>query len=301
MLTAVCCLALCSHAHAQSADASPAGGIDVFASDDADNTRITRLGVLADWRHPDPLHFAGLELERRSISIRDRDHWTSDRVFFRFADVNKTWQWNGRVGSDGHELLGNASLVRPGRHRVELFAERDVLETFQGLSQSRVVTFAGAAVDIPLGAGDRRQLTLLGGLQDFDDGNLRTHLRANVVQVLSERLGLSAQLRVRSFEDSIPFNGDYFSPKSFFEAVPVLQLRRRLAGGWSATVAAGAGRQIHSGADWRDARLFQATLVSPAIAGRSTFRLDFIQTATPGIAGEGYGYRQLGVQWVHPL
>lgn len=295
-------LALPLQAGAQAAYA-PAAGVDVFFSSDADHTEVQRLGVTADWRFVDARHYRGIEVERSRIApLGDRAR-EYDRAFYRFAGTSAAWEWTGRVGSDGHRLLGAGSLVRPGRVRSELFVERDLLETRGGLARGQAVTFAGAAVDLPLGAGDRRQLTLLGGVQDFDDGNLRTHLRANLVQVLSEPLGLSAQLRVRAFLNSDPGAGDYFSPRRFVEAVPTLQVRRRLAGGWTGTVAAGWGRQRHTGSGIRDARLAQATLTSPIAPGRSYLRATFGYSDTPGVGVDaaGYGYRQATVQWVRPF
>lgn len=290
-----------SRAHAAAADAPAAAGVDLFVSDDADDTEIQRLGVTLDWRFVDARHYRGLALERARIAPLGGPGHVDERAFYRFADTSGAWQWHGRVGTDGHRLLGAASLVRTGRLRTEAFAERDLLETRRGLERGQVVTFAGAAVDIPLEDGDRRQLTLLAGLQDFDDGNLRTHLRANLVQTLSDRLGLSAQLRARAFRNSTPRAGDYFSPESFMEAVPVLQVRRRFAGGWTGAVAGGWGRQRQTGTPWRDARLVQASLTSPVAPGRSYLRATFNYSDTPGVAGQGYGYRQATLQWVKPF
>ena len=300
-LLALVAAAVHAPAHAQEGDSRPAAGIDVFLSSDADDTEIRRVGLTADWSFVDARHYRGVELERAHYAPLGLPGRNESRAFVRFAGATDRREWNGRVGTDGHRLLGNASLVFTGALRTELFAERDLLETRGSLERGQTVTFAGAAVDVPLGDGDHRQLTLLGGVQDFDDGNLRTHLRATVVQVLSDRLGLSAQLRLRAFRNSEPAAGDYFSPESFVEAVPVLQVRRRFAGGWVGTVAGGWGRQRHTGSDWRQARLAQVSLTSPAAPGRSYFRGTFTYTDTPGIAGEGYGYRQATLQWVRPF
>lgn len=281
--------------------ARPAAGIDLFFSDDADDTQVRRLGVSVDWRFVDARHYRGIELERNTISPLGGPARDFDRAFVRFADTRADWEWNGRVGSDGHRLLGSASVVHAGRHRTEFFAERDLLESRRGIATGQVVTFAGAAVDLPLDAGQRQQLTLLGGLQDFDDGNLRTHLRATYVATLSERLGLSGQLRARAFRNSEPQAGDYFSPRNFVELVPTLQVRRRFADGWTGTIAAGWGEQRHTGSDWRQARLVQASVASPARPGHGYLRASFGYSDTPGISGEGYGYRQATLQWVLPL
>ncbi|GAB1596713.1 hypothetical protein [Lysobacter claricitrinus] len=288
-------------AFAQDADPRPAAGVDLFLSNDADNTEVTRIGVTADWAFVDAQHYRGIELERARISPLGGPAHQFDRAFLRFAGTSTTWEWSGRVGTDGDRLLGSTSFVRPGRHRSEFFVERDVLETRNGVATGQTVTFAGAAIDLPVGEGDHHQVTLLGGVQDFDDGNLRTHLRANYVQTLSERIGLSGQLRLRAFHDSSPHAGDYFAPGDYIELIPALQLRHRLSGGWVGSLVAGWGRQRQTGADWRPSRLSQATLTSPIRPGRSYLRATFSYSDTPGVAGTGYGYRQGTLQWVRPF
>ncbi|TZF91438.1 hypothetical protein [Cognatilysobacter lacus] len=290
-------LALAGPLHAAE-PARQAGGVDIFVSSDADNTEIRRAGATVDWHYSDVHHYRGLALERAVISPLGGPARDFDRAFLRFADSSATWQWSGRVGTDGHRLLGAVSLVKPGARRAEYFVERDLLETRGGIARGQTVTFAGAAADLPIGPGERRQLTLLAGAQDFEDGNWRGHLRATYIDVISERIGLSAQLRVRAFHNSEPSVGDYFSPRDFVEAVPTLQIRHRLRGGWSGVVAAGWGTQRHTGADWRPARLVQASLTSPERARSGYFRATFGYSDTPGVGGEGYGYRQGTLQWI---
>lgn len=286
---------------AQETAARPAGGVDLFLSNDADHTEVSRIGITVDWSFTDAKHYRGIELERARISPLGDPGRDFDRAFVRFADASARWEWNGRVGTDGDRLLGSVSLVRPGRHRSEFFVERDLLETRNGIATGQTVTFAGAAIDLPIGEGDRHQFTVLGGLQDFEDGNLRTHLRVNYVQTLSERIGLSGQLRMRAFHDSSPHAGDYFAPGDYVEVIPALQVRHRLSGGWVGSLAVGWGRQRQTGADWRSSRLSQATLTSPIRPGRSYLRATFSYSDTPGIAGTGYGYRQGTLQWVKPF
>lgn len=273
-------------------------GVDIFVSSDADSTEIRRVGATVDWRYADAHHYRGLALERAVISPLGGPARDFDRAFLRFADSSAIGEWSGRIGTDGHRLLGAASLVRPGARRTEYFVERDLLETRGGIARGQTVTFAGAAADLPIGAGERRQLTVLAGVQDFDDGNWRSHLRATYVDVVSERIGLSAQLRMRAFHNSRPFAGDYFSPRDFVEAIPTLQVRHRLRGGWTGVVAAGWGTQRHTGTDWRPARLVQASLSSPERAQWGYFRASFGYSDTPGVGGDGYGYRQATLQWI---
>lgn len=271
-----------------------------FASDDADDTRVVKVsaGLLIGYAGPD--RYQGLVAERVAIRPRGGEEWQDVRVFAAFAR-NGALDWTARVGTDGETLLGEVSAVRNGRIRQEYFVERDRLETPQGVTGDGLYhTFAGTAFDFSLDARDRHQLTLLGGLQDFSDENLRTHLRARYVAVVAPESGLSLQLRSRAFHNSVPREADYYSPEWFVEVMPVAQLRR-FRGGWMYAAAAGLGQQRARGARWREARLVEATVASPRRAGGGHFRLNLSYSNTPVGNGISYGYRQLTAEWIRPL
>lgn len=90
-------------------------------------------------------------------------------------------------------------------------------------------------------------------MQDFGGDNLRLHARGNVIHTLSDRHGLSAQLRVRYFHDSHANESDYFAPGWHAQAIPTLQVRR-FVNGWRYAVAAGYGAQRDADTSWRPAR-----------------------------------------------
>ena len=275
--------------------APAAAGVEVFASDDADDTTVVKSAVVVHARYADAGRYLGLALEQaRFRPLGDRG-WSDHRAYLAFADRRGALAWNGRIGSDGHTLLGSAALVREGARRQEVFIERDVLETRAG-RDGRYVTFAGAAIDLPL---DERgqQLTLLGGLQDFPGDNLRTHLRATYSLPLLPAQGLSLQVRARTFHNSHPRELDYYSPRRFEEVLPMLRLRR-FRGGWMYSAAAGVGRQRDTGSDWRSARLAEVTIESPRTSDDWYLRLHVLHSNTPVGDGTNYGYRQLHLQAV---
>lgn len=290
-------LALLAALLAAPATAAPpvAGGIEVFASDDADDTTILKTAVSAYARYEHAADYLGLALEHARFRPLGERGWTDHRAYLAFAGSGGTLAWNGRIGTDGHTVLGSAALVREGARRQEYFIERDVLETRAG-RDGRHVTFAGAAFDVPFGERGQ-QLTLLGGVQDFPGDNLRTHLRATYSLPLLPKQGLSLQLRARSFHNSHPRELDYYSPRRFDEVLPMLRLRR-FHGGWMYSAAAGLGRQRESGADWRSARLAEATVESPRTSGDWFLRLHVLHSNTPVGDGVNYGYRQLHLQAV---
>lgn len=276
--------------------ASPvAGGTEVFFSDDADDTSVQKFAVSAFDRYDDAEHFRGLTLEQARIRPLGDRGWTDHRAYLRLADTRGELKWNTKVGTDGHTVLGSASLVRDRAWRQEYFIERDLLETRSG-REGRYATFTGAAFDIPLDARGQ-QLTLLGGLQEFPGSNLRTHLRAVYSLPLVTDWGLGLQLRARSFHNSHPRELDYYSPRRFDEVLPLLRIRR-FHGGWMFAAAAGVGRQREADADWRAARHAELTVESPRGASDWYLRAHLLYSNTPVGDGVNYGYRQLDLQLV---
>jgi hypothetical protein len=272
-----------------------AGGIEVFASDDAEDTTVMKTAVSAYARYDDAANHLGLVLERARFRPLGERGWTDHRAYLAFAGDSDRLAWDGRVGTDGQTLLGRASLVRDAGWRQEYFVERDVLETRAG-RDGRYVTFTGAAIDVPLG-GRGQQVTLLAGLQDFPGDNLRTHLRATYSLPLLPEQGLGLQVRARSFHNSHPRELDYYSPRRFDEVLPMLRLRR-FRGGWLYSAAAGVGRQRESGADWRAARLAEVLVESPRSSSDWYLRMHLLYSNTPVGDGTNYGYRQLHLQAV---
>lgn len=279
--------------------AQGAAHLDLFASDDADDTSVTKAGLTLDYRFEDIEHYRGIKLEQVRIRPLGQPAWDDQRIYYRFADRSDQWTWNGQVGTDGDTVLGSASLVRDVARRQEYFVERDILETPLGVD-GLYYTFVGAAFDVPLDDKGRRQVTALAGVQDFTGDNVRTHLRGRYVATLVPDWGLSAQLRVRAFHNSDPFEADYYSPRWFAEALPVVQLRR-FRSRWMYSAALGWGWQRDSGSDTRSARLLEAGVTSPRNRADWYLRATASYSNTPTGTGQSYGYRQLVVEWIRPF
>lgn len=291
-------LANAGPANAQAAEHAAALRTGVFASDDADDTTVlkTSAGAVFDWIDID--HYRGFVVEDVRIRPAGGARYDEQRVFVTAAGGDAL-KWKIHVGTDGDTALGNASFVHEGRVRQEYFIERDLLETRQGV-EGLHHTFVGGAWDVALGRSDRHQLTALLGAQEFDGENLRTHLRARYIAVVRPEWGLSLQLRTRVFRNSEPFEADYYSPEWFAEAMPTVQLRR-FHRRWMFSAALGLGRQRDSESAWRDARLAEASVTSPRIAGRGHLRAGLLYSNTPVGDGASYGYRQLSLEWVAPF
>ena len=171
------------------AGAQQALTFDAFASADADHNRVRKAGLSFDWSRIDNADYRGIRLEDAMFSPAGGDAEHSKRIYYRFADRRSdgTWSWKGMLGTDGHTWLGNASVVRESDWRQEFFLERAAVETARGIEERLHYTFAGAAFDLPV--DERNVFTALAGVQDFSGRNLRQHLRARYIRVLSETHG----------------------------------------------------------------------------------------------------------------
>lgn len=269
---------------------SPAVGLDVFASTDADDTDILKAGLSFDWRYSDPEHYQGVRIETASFAPIGQEAVEDQRIYYRFADKGEHWAWNGMVGTDGDTVLGAFSVHNDARIRQEYFVERERLETPLGLERGLYHTFLGAAFDLPV--NDRTTFTAVVGVQDFAGDNTRLHLRANYIQVLKADWGLSTQVRTRFFQNSDPRALDYYSPEWYAEVLPVVQVRR-FHGGWRYQAAVGLGAQKDADSDWRSARYFEASVATPPIHRDWVGKAGFVHSNTPVTNGYTYDYNQL--------
>jgi len=265
-------------------------GSDLFLSTDAEDTSVAKAGLNLDWRYEGPDKRLGVRLEKAWFKPLGQKWHGRERAYLRAADELGGWKWNATLGTDGHTWLGSAGIHDQSRFRKELFLEREILETPQGLKRPIYYTFGGAAIDLP--ADDNNVLTLVGGVQDFTGRNVRLHARATFVHVLNPKRGISVQLRTRYFRNSVPREFDYYSPRWYAQAVPVLQLRRFTDSGWRYLLAGGVGVQRDASSGWRRSSYANAQVTSPARRGWSG-NASLLFSETPSAAGRGYKYLQM--------
>lgn len=267
----------------------PAVGTDVFYSTDADDTEVLRAGINFDLKHAGPQSYLGFRLEKARFNPVGSGWRGMERAYVRFAEPVGKWKAAATVGTDGRTVLGAATIHDEARFRKEFFVERDIVETRRGVDEGIYYTFAGAAIDLPV--DERNIVTVVGGLQEFTGDNVRTHLRANYVHVLDPDRGLSVQLRTRYFRNSEPREYDYYSPRWYAQAVPVLQMRR-FVNGWRYVVAGGVGVQRDSASDWRRSTYFNAEVQSPE-RSRWSVNAGAMFSETPTTTGNSYNYFQV--------
>jgi hypothetical protein len=260
---------------AQNANATagaPAAGVEIWASTDSDHTDVVKLLARALWDFERPDQYQGIAVERAWFRPQGQHVRTESRAYLDLAgDAGAKWRWRARVGTNGHNVLGSATL-RAADWSKELFIEREIIETPLGLDKGIYYTFAGASVDLP--ASERDTFNAVAGVQEFTGRNVRLHLRGTYVHVARPKLGLSLQLRTRYFHSTVPHEFDYYSPRDFFQAVPVVQMRRFDRSGWMYLAALGYGAQKATGSRWQAARLADLRIESPA---RSSKLQAFVQ------------------------
>lgn len=269
----------------------PAVGTEISIADDSDETTVTRVAIDLDLRTDGDAKRFGVRLENVWYELLGAPTEQRQRVFLQAGDKAEGWTWAARVGTDGDNVIGSASVYDDSRFRKELFIERDIVETPLGLQRRLYSTFGGAAIDLPL--NERNTLTVLGGLQEFSGDNERLHLRANYVYVVSQKVGLSAQLRGRYFHNTEPREFDYFSPRNFVQAMPVVQIRR-FVNGWQLLAVGGIGAQRFTASQWQQANHAELSARSPQ---RGPWRAgaQLVYSNTPGsnaLQSDEYTYIQ---------
>ena len=273
------------------ADASairPAAGAEVWASSDSDGTDVLKVLARGLWRFENRERYAGIAVEHAWFNPSTGPGEEHDRVYFDAADrIGSDWRWRARVGTDGDTVLGSAELRRADWSQ-SLFVEREIVETDQGLRRGIYYTFAGASTDLRIGEADT--LAVTAGVQEFTGSNERLHLRGRYVHALSAVPGLSAQLDARYYHSTKPGEFDYFSPKDFIRAVPLVQMRRFTRSGWMVLGAAGIGRQRSTEAGWSAARLGQLRFESPRAARNADVFGELLYTNDSISGGTSYDY-----------
>lgn len=234
---------------------------DLFVSTDADSTDVYRAGVNLDLKYRSEDQLLGVRYEQAWYKPLGERSRSRERAFLRYADKGKAWSWTSQIGTDGHTVLGSATIHNDARFRQEYFVERDVVETRRGVDEGIYYTFAGAAIDLPV--DENNGFTVVGGVQEFTGKNVRFHARANFTHSIKQDLGLSVQLRARYYHSTHPREFDYYSPRYYAQVLPVIQMRR-YSKGWRYLIAGGLGVQRDAITNWRQSRFAAAEVISPA-------------------------------------
>ena len=273
--------------------AGPAAGLELWTSTDSDHTDVIKLLGRGLWKFGGRDDYQGIAVEHVWFRPENGETREENRLYLDLADdLGGDWRWKARVGTNGHTVLGSASL-RTSDWRREFFIEREIVETPTGLDKGIYYTFAGASLDFP--AGDRDTFNTTAAVQEFTGKNVRLHVRGNYVHVVKPALGLSAQLRMRYFHSTKPGEFDYYSPRNFVQVLPVAQMRRFDSAGWMYLVALGYGGQKATGTGWQSARLADLRIESPQ-RGRGFQAFAGLQYSNNSLSQGGGGYHYVAVR-----
>ncbi len=248
-----------------------AAGTEFFLSDDSEGFQIRKLSAEFLPQYEDADHYVGI---LGSAYQYRADDWKRDgqKVSFIGRDIESAtangWTLEAGLFEQGdHTLLtfdGSYRTALAEKTAVELFGNRDWVETQPALDAGTNFTFVGAALD--QGLGEHVTLVGLAGTQFFSDDNRRDHGRLRLIYQPSLDLGLTLQARYRMYRSSEEDVGrEYFNPEDYQESMLVLGWRQRFAG-WSAGLMAGFGREKINQDPSQSARLFDLTYKVPFVA-----------------------------------
>ena len=279
-----------------------AAGTEFFLSDDSEGFQTRKLSAEFLPQYEDADHYLGI---RGSAYQYRADDWKRDgqKISFIGRDIESTtangWTLEAGLFEQGdHTLLtfdGSYRTALAEKTAVELFANRDWVETQPALDAGTNFTFVGAALD--QGLGEHVTLVGLAGTQFFSDDNRRDHGRLRLIYQPSLDLGLTLQARYRMYRSSEEDVGrEYFNPEDYQESMLALGWRQRFAG-WSAGLTAGFGREKINQDPSQSTRLFELNVQSP-VRGSQFLRMNAGYNRSASFYGPNYDYRYIRGEWI---
>ena len=279
-----------------------AAGTEFFLSDDSEGFQTRKLSAEFLPQYKDADHYVGI---RGSAYQYRADDWKRDgqKISFIGRDIESAtgngWTLEAGLFEQGdHTLLtfdGSYRAALAEKTAVELFANRDWVETQLALDAGTNFTFMGAALD--QGLGEHVTLVGLAGTQFFSDDNRRDHGRLRLIYQPSLDLGLTLQARYRMYRSSEEDVGrEYFNPEDYQESMLALGWRQRFAG-WSAGLTAGLGREKINQDPSQSTRLFELNVQSP-VRGSQFLRMNAGYNRSASFYGPNYDYRYIRGEWI---
>ncbi|QXX85583.1 hypothetical protein J7649_09215 [Acinetobacter lwoffii] len=277
-------------------------GTEFFFSDDSEGFQTRKLSAefLPQYEHADD--YLGI---RGSAYQYKADDWSRDgqkiSLIGRNIDSATANGWAleaGIVDQGDHTLFtfdGSYRTPLAEKTALEVFANRDWVETQPALEQGTNFTFIGAALD--QGLGEHVTVVGVAGSQFFSDDNRRDHGRIRLIYQPSLDLGLTLQARYRTYQSSEEDVGrEYFNPQDYQESMLALGWRQRFSG-WSAGLTAGFGREKINQDSSQTTRVFELNLQSP-VRGSQFLRMNAGYNRSASFYGPDYDYRYIRGEWI---
>lgn len=284
--------------------AASEGGIGggYFASHDSESFSTNALSALYLPTFVHGSDLAGVRATQRKYS---QQNWRleSQQLMALMRKVDPAtangWQLDaGLTLQGGHSTIaldGSYHTPLAAKTGLDLFINRDWVETRAALAQGIDFTFLGASVD--QGIGDHWTVVGVVGIQDFSDDNNRQHYRARIAYQPMLDSGLTLQLRYRTFHSSRTGGAAYFNPGNYDETLLAAGWRKRFSG-WVFRAAAGRGIQHVDSGPGSDTRLLELQLDSP-YRGEQFIRVRGGHSRSASFGGPDYGYTYLQGEWLH--
>ena len=288
------------------ADTTRGAGALFFTSKDNENFYTQRLAVeyLPTYSHADAL--SGV---RYTDHHYEQNSWVRNGKQLSFlhkkvdpATANGLQLEAGVFTQGQHDLItadANYRTLLSERTGLELFANRDWVETPAALDKGVNFTLGGAAIDHVL----TPKVTLVGlaGLQSFSDNNSRNHGRVKLIYQPDPDLGLTLQARYRAYTSSSSnVGGAYFNPNQYDETMLAIGWRHRISG-WMASLTAGAGQQKVASDPVSPTKLLELGLQSPASKKTYSLRLRAAMSQNAAFNGPDYRYNYIHGEWILAL
>lgn len=276
---------------------------DYFYSNDSDAVTIQRAGVGYLWEYNSPQKNTGVTSHYLNYNGTG---WNVEgtQVGTTFKRLNPSGWLIGEINitalNTNHSnitgLISKGWFLTPDSN-VELFLERDYVDTQQGTEQGILTTNIGAAGDYIY-----QNILITGYLsnQYFTDDNNRFHARTSVGYIFKNdgNRYLDMQAKYRFYENSNSYTGNYFNPNSFQEILFGPSFRVGI-NGWTLGGFAGYGPQRIDG-DNKNAYAINFKLTAP-----KTINAAFLSLIggfrNDGARGDGYKYGYVNLVFTIPI
>jgi len=297
-LAALCLIAM----HPAQAASETGLGAGYFASHDSESFSSNALSA---YYLPAFTHGSDLTGVRATSRLYSQKAWRLEAhqlmALLRKVDpaTANGWQLDAGLSQQG----GHNTIVLDGSYHtplaaktgLDVFVNRDWVETPVALAQGIDFTFLGGAID--QGIGEHLTVVGIAGVQLFSDDNNREHWRARIVYQPMLDSGLTLQLRYRTFHSSKRTGTTYFNPVNYDETLLAAGWRKRIEG-WVFRTAAGLGVQHVNNGPGSNTRLLELQLDSP-YRGDQFVRLRGGHSRSASFGGADYSYNYLQGEWLH--
>lgn len=191
--------------------------INYHITDDIDNTTIERY----DARYYPNDFGVGIG---HSNYTSNNETWYFDRLILSHRNDNHDIDIELLNGDDKLHVLGNGRYILPTNTYMEFGLERDIIDSYKGLSNMLFSNTYYYNVDLyseTLDVG----LALVPSYTTFDDNGYRKQLKTKLYKSLGQS-GVHVYARTRNYSISEPYNGVFFSPEDYSRYLFGLGFRR---------------------------------------------------------------------------